>query len=396
MDRSSDSEPIKHAPRSGYIPTLDGWRAVAILLVLTDHAVNYLAASAQDLARWNVPPALGLHGVGIFFALSGFLITSRLLEEHAARQHISLRDFYVRRAFRILPAAVVVLAALAALDVAGLLPMNVSEVLGALFFYRNYLPSVFAPDGTGFFTAHYWSLAVEEHFYLFWPLVLVVGLRLRQALTIALFCAGLLVAWRQLELAREIGTYGRVLPTFFVRSDTRMDALLWGAVAALILDRERARQWASRHLTTVVWLGLVALYGLVWFRFRTQPTCWEGMLAALLVAGTTVRPEVAPGHLLELASLQWVGRISYSLYLTNNAFIPFQSIGIPVTLGLLQRFPLNAIAVVGSSVALYHWIERPMIRAGRRFAKPVTQGRPDHALRLPMATPARMPNVLVS
>ena len=393
MSPSPEAQSARSGSPAGYIPTLDGWRAIAIAIVLIDHTFNYLASSSQDLARWRVPPALGLHGVGIFFALSGFLITSRLLEENEVRGRISLREFYVRRAFRILPAAIIVLAVLASLGVVGLLPIGGSELLGALFFYRNYLPAVSAPNGTGFFTAHYWSLAVEEHFYLFWPTVLVFGLRRRQALTVGLFCAGALVAWRQFELMREIGTYGHVLPTFFVRSDTRMDALLWGAVAALALDVPRARAWAARYVTTTVWLGFVVLYGAVWARYRTQPTCWEGMLAALLVAGTVVRPNAVPGRVLELSPLRWVGRISYSLYLANNVFVPFRSIGIPMTLGLLQRAPFNVVAVLGSSIALYYLVERPMIRIGRRIAKPVREGRPDRPVRSSAITPLALPNV---
>lgn len=383
----------ERAQRPGYIRTLDGWRAVAILVVLTDHAFNYFATSAQDLARWGVPPALGLHGVGVFFALSGFLITTRLVEEYKARGRVSLRDFYIRRTFRILPAAVVVLAALALLGFVGLLPMNGNEILGALFFYRNYLPSVYAPDGTGFFTAHYWSLAVEEHFYLFWPAVLVLALRRNRAIAVAACCAVLLVAWRQVELSREISTYGRVLPTFFVRSDTRMDALLWGAVAALALDQRRVREWAERYVTTVVLLGVVAVYLAVWWRFRTQPTCWEGITAALMVAATVVRPNAAPGTMLELAPLRWVGRISYSIYLTNNAFIPFKAIGIPVTLGALQQMPFNVIAVAVCATALYYFVERPMIGLGRRFAPPVTSGRPIDESSSRRATPPMTPQL---
>ena len=91
-----------------------------------------------------------------------------------------------------------------------------------------------------------------------------------------------------------------------------------------------------------------------------------------------------------------LGSFSYSLYLTNNAFIPFLSIGIPVTLGALQRAPLNILAVIGSAIALYYGLERPMISVGRRFAKPVTPGRPYIAPRSRMVTPGPMPNVVPS
>ena len=165
---------------SGYIPTLDGWRAIAILMVLVDHAL-FFGFRASRVALWPVPPALGLHGVNLFFALSGFLITSRLLEEWRVTGAISLRGFYIRRAFRILPAALLVLAATATLGLVGLIPVSRMEVLGAVFFFRNYLPGASYPDATGFFTEHYWSLAVEEHFYLAWPALLLLTLRKRWA-----------------------------------------------------------------------------------------------------------------------------------------------------------------------------------------------------------------------
>jgi peptidoglycan/LPS O-acetylase OafA/YrhL len=213
---------------------------------------------------------------------------------------------------------------------------------------------------------------------------------------VGLFCAGLLVAWRQLELAREIGMYGRVLPTFFVRSDTRMDALLWGAGVALVLDYRSAKEWAIRYVTTAVWVCLVALYVAVWFRFRTQPTCWEGISAALLVGGTAVRPSGPPGRALELAPLRWIGRISYSIYLSNNLFIPFHSIGIGATLGLVQQAPFNIAAVAVSSTLLYYLVERPMIRRGRQLASGVRRTHSAGNLRSASATPSTALDVSVS
>jgi len=83
-----------------------------------------------------------------------------------------------------------------------------------------------------------------------------------------------------------------------------------------------------------------------------------------------LRPSGIAGVVLELAPLRWIGRLSYSLYLTNNAFLPFQSIGIPISLGALQRAPVNVGAVVVSAAALYFCIERPMIRLGHRLGRP--------------------------
>src|SRR4051812_39674608 len=137
---------------TGHLPTLDGWRGVAVLMVIVFHAL----ASPYPVFR-----PLGGLGVSIFFALSGLLICNRLLAEFGRGGRIDLPGFYVRRAFRILPPAFAYLAALAALGAA-----TPPELGSCLLFWRNYY------TGGGWCTGHFWSLAVEEHFYLFFPVLL--------------------------------------------------------------------------------------------------------------------------------------------------------------------------------------------------------------------------------
>ncbi len=142
-----------------YLPTLDGWRAIAIALVLFTH-VRLPGGALQQISPYG---AMGVH---LFFAISGFLITNRLLEDRSG-----LRAFYVRRAFRILPAAFLYLAVLFALGfVGGWIPLNAGQLWASAFFYRNYYV---LPADQGWYTGHYWSLSVEEHFYLLWPALLL-------------------------------------------------------------------------------------------------------------------------------------------------------------------------------------------------------------------------------
>jgi len=138
------------------ITTLDGWRGVAISLVIAEHA----GWERFPHQLWN---GLGSLGVDIFFVLSGYIITTRLIQERAATGTISLSSFYVRRAFRILPVVGCYIAVLAVLSL--FLPMDVraSQLAGSLFFFRNYQ---FAATWTGIYTAQFWSLSIEEHFYL--------------------------------------------------------------------------------------------------------------------------------------------------------------------------------------------------------------------------------------
>src|ERR1700737_1886195 len=156
--------PRPHNP--GYLPTLDGWRAIAIFSVMLSHdrLHHFGPLSTQG---FQDPGALG---VDIFFAISGILICSRLLTEEHSQGFISRRNFYVRRAFRILPPAAVFLAMLLLLKVTVHFPVALPEVLASLFFVRNYA-STFLHFQTiyPFYTSHFWSLAIEENFYLLLP-----------------------------------------------------------------------------------------------------------------------------------------------------------------------------------------------------------------------------------
>src|SRR3974390_1560780 len=169
------------------IPTLDGWRALAIAAVAIHHIGRGFYtnedAYASDLTRY------GAFGVDIFFGLSGLLITKLLLDEWRNRPDRSsengsfdLRGFYIRRAFRILPPY---LAFLFVCTLAGLWRSS-WEAAGCLLFFRNYVPDHLVGEST----QHLWSLAVEEHFYLLWPGLLFL-LKPRRARTAAfgLACA---------------------------------------------------------------------------------------------------------------------------------------------------------------------------------------------------------------
>jgi len=348
----------------GYIPTLDGWRAVAILAVIASHAGHsYSAASGTESFFDRI--SSGTHGVNLFFAISGLLITSRLLEEWDTSGGISLKRFYTRRAFRILPPALLYLGVVALLGALGLLPVIWSEFVAATLFYRNYLPVILGPNGAGFFTSHYWSLGVEEHFYLFWPALLLLAGR-KRAFPVAIVIAMLVAVWRHFEAWREIMLYNAIQPTYFARSDTRIDSIMWGVVAALALARPEVRAYIERYLSTIVYLALVALYGAIVYRYGTRPTYWEAMIVPMLVVGTVLRPRSVLSRVLENPMMRWIGRLSYSLYLWEFFFVYYP--GVPTTLGVWQTFPLNLIATVVCATASYYLVERPLIRIGHRLA----------------------------
>lgn len=351
--------------RASYLPTLDGWRGVAILMVVLGHAVKPAYCSAAPEAGWCRYVLLGGHGVALFFALSGFLITARLLAEYERNGGISLRGFYLRRLFRILPAAFALLAVLTMLGWAGVLPIAPIEIISSALFFRNYVPLFLGDTGHGFYTALFWSLAIEEHFYLVWPLLLIVSLRRGVAARVAIGLALAIAVWRRLE-----GNYlwlqnALDLPQyqFYFRTDTRLDALLWGCTLALLLREAGTRATIKRLLKPAFWVLLPVAY-LLGIALAWRGVLWHTLLAPPMIAGTMLYPPAAAGRVLEWAPLRWVGRISYSLYLWHALVMP--QVAAAVAWPALQSLPWNVPIAFALAAGSYYLVEKPMILVGRR------------------------------
>jgi peptidoglycan/LPS O-acetylase OafA/YrhL len=367
---SSPVQTKKPQFKSGYLPTLDGWRAIAIAAVLLDHATT----GFHRQASWYPLFRTGPDGVSLFFAISGFLICSRLLEEEQLCGSISLKGFYIRRACRILPAAFGYLLVVALLAMSAVVVVTPLEWWSCILFFRNYLPREWIRAGWGGYTIHYWSLAVEEHFYLLWPAMLAFSGRVRARYLAAVLVIAVAV-WRWWDYHHQF--VNRFLPglLFGSRTDVRLDGLLLGCLAALVLVEPRWRAWIERRLNAgVLWTFAIAyLLTQAVLRKHTYST-WESMLLAGLVAGTVLRPAGVAGRLLENPAMKWVGRLSYSLYLWQEMFlIP----GANYPFSLLQRFPLNLGMVFLMATLSYELVERPMIRLGHHLAPPPTPGRVD-------------------
>lgn len=361
---------MKERP-TGYLPTLDGWRAIAILAVCVAHGANAIVGpgAPHDSTLWLTITLYGVRGVDLFFGISGFLICSRLLEEHEARGSISLKGFYIRRFARILPPYLLLLAALALLGALGIIAITGGQLAASLVFLRNYFT---ISDDLGWYTGHLWSLAVEEHFYLLWPALLVFWGPARARPRVVLF-ALVIAAWRVIEFRHRFIEQALPGAGFYMRTDTRLDALLWGCWAALLLRepvwRDRLTKWLRPHLWMLLVVVLVA--NLVF----TPPLAmlWQAALIPFLLAGTVLHPESPASRLLETAPLRWIGRISYSLYLWQQLFL------VPLArraeLGALHELPFNICAAFACAALSYYVIERPAIRLGHRLAPPTTEGR---------------------
>jgi peptidoglycan/LPS O-acetylase OafA/YrhL len=229
----------KPAVRRGYIATLDGWRAVAILWVIQAHSEPWRLGIFSN--HWLIET--GYRGVQLFFALSGFLICTRLLREEQLYSSISLRSFYIRRLFRIQPAAMTFLIVVVALTLLGVIPHFWSGILGAALMVRNIWPTKLSPGY--WYTSHFWSLAVEEHFYLLLPAFLVLIRRYRLAILLAAAIA--LEIWRMVVLASARLQNG---PEWQVeqRTDVALAGILLGSVFAVALTDRNLLQMATSLL----------------------------------------------------------------------------------------------------------------------------------------------------
>ena len=340
------------------VPSLDGWRGVAILLVLLDHATeDAFTGSLHHALR------LGATGVGIFFALSGFLITTRLLAEAEHHGAISLKRFYVRRFFRLIPACLAYLLCIAALGVAGLIEVSSEQLLASLLFFRNYVSMDVL--GPAWYTAHFWSLAVEEHFYLIWPAVLArTGGRACLPALMALCVA----AWRHIDFKYHLISAGI---WFAGRTDVRLDGLLWGCTLAILFARPDFRKWLSKLFSWRVFVLLVLLDVVSNMALRRHNySSYEPLLLALMVIWPLLNQQSLLAGFLELPALKWFGRLSYSLYVWQQLWLVFPHA--PAVLGILQRAPVNLFCVLLSGCLSYYAIERPMIRLGHWLTTPAS------------------------
>lgn len=322
------------------IPSLDGWRGLAIALVLFDHLQDSLLASGGHLSD---SMATGYHGVVLFFVLSGFLITSKLLEGP-----ISFKRFYLRRFFRLMPAAWTFLAFLVIIGLmTGKQFTSRAEIMACVLFYRNFL-------GKMGFAGHFWSLSIEEQFYLVWPLTLFLAGAVR-ARWIALFGAIACTVFRSVTWPRY-GPHFPTGPTFL-----HADWLLIGCFAALLMHDESIRKVLVQSSRPWPLPALCVFVFCMWS--QGNPIAEAFSLAALLIS-TTLHPTTACARAVSFKPLAWLGRVSYSVYLWQGFFFAQHQIW------ALWATPVFAIAS-------YYCIERPFTRLGHRLTRensPQTSG----------------------
>lgn len=372
MDLARNSAPTG---KGYYIPTLDGWRALSIILVLGSHSsqIADFPSAWKPAFKWIFDGELG---VRCFFLISGFLITTLMLREASSNGGVDLRSFYLRRTLRIVPVYLAFLLVVLLLQWLTPFEQTSRHWLHLLTFTSNYTQDGNWPTG------HFWSLACEEQFYLVWPLLFTV---------LALFRPSTL-AWVLLAIPilicplLRVGIHLGRVPDLFLFSHFSilrfLDSLSFGCLLAYLLPRLRQARLLKGALVIPLALALIAiphvLSRLFILGIITVPLAHTLQAAGmfLLLACGIVRQAGGVFRLLELPVITWLGRLSYSLYIWQQLFCTS-----PSTFGFkqtwLQGFPGWILASLLAAIVSYYLLERPLLKLRKRLhGRTPTQDRP--------------------
>ena len=351
----------------GRIAGLDGLRAIAILAVICAHSTEGTVASSAAESRWAfLIGKLGPFGVRLFFAISGYLITSLFVQELATHERSrALRMFYIRRGFRIIPPFLPYLAVMTLGWAYALLPIRGRDILTAGTFLGNYFAG-------GWLVNHFWSLAVEEQFYLFWPpLIALAGEKASRWYGVAI--AGAVAIVRPLTLAHYPAKDASWL---LFRTHLIIDFLVYAALLALLLRNSAVRRWLRAQARPAILgglLGLLMLTDVLSPKVKlVDPRSIEAALFALLAILPSLRPEMALTGWLEHPALVWIGRRSYSIYIWQQLFL--MPHGWTLARNLESLIP-RAIPIFVVAALSYRFLEEPLIRKGRALAQKLGERR---------------------
>jgi peptidoglycan/LPS O-acetylase OafA/YrhL len=343
--------------KAGRIPGLDGLRAFSIFFVLLGHlggTKNFVLPSFIESALDPVP--LASLGVRIFFVISGFLITTLLIEEERCTGGVSLARFYFRRTLRIFPSFYVLLLVVVLLEGAGRISLSPGDFWHAATYTMNY------HRDRAWYLGHTWSLAVEEQFYLLWPFLFAVVRRRR----IELLAGYVLLApaWRLAvsyflpEQRLGIGE------TFFTTADSIAVGCLLALLRPSLLRSAAYRRIVDSRAYLLILPALFALGALERFSKLDFFLCMsaQNVLIAIFVERVTRSSSGAVAAVLRARPVVMIGLWSYSLYLWQQVFINRN-----IHDSVLTAFPYNLVFAVAVAALSYYTIERPSLRLRRRL-----------------------------
>jgi peptidoglycan/LPS O-acetylase OafA/YrhL len=327
-------------------PSLDGLRAIAVGGVLLFHLSEKILPGA-----WT--------GVDIFFVLSGFLITTNLVDELNSSNTINIRNFYMRRMIRLFPALFVLLCVVALIGIAftAIRPTIYTELLLVITQTMNFARAFNLV--TTVFLAHTWSLSIEQQFYLLWP-IFIVYIYKTKPISIIISIIALITAWKLYLISCGVSV-ARTYNGF----DTHLDTILLGSLLSFV----RPTEWQLKLSMIFAWVGITGLAVIyITLHFHTAfAQAFGSTLAALFTA-----PLLLISHTQHILSrglshplLVGVGRLSYGLYLWHYPIYIFAFMFLPRTF-----FPLLIPAAFGTAILSHVLVEKPARKYRRLFPGP--------------------------
>jgi len=358
---ATDNTALSESAKYGYIPGLDGMRAIAVLIVLVAH-----------MGFEHIVP--GGFGVTVFFFISGFLITRLLLAESESKGQVGLKNFYIRRFVRLYPALLFMLfGSTLIFGILGVGGPSALQLSAGVFYFTNFFQvglQTFGGQVPFMPWTHLWSLAVEEHFYLVFPLVIYLcrGNWRRTAKILA----AILIA---VPLWRSFIHFGTSIPSVdynYMMTDARFDSLAWGCLLSVLLHLKGSLKPFKSVLGVIpVAVALAAILASFLirdenFRYTIRFSLQGAALFILILNFYYLKSMRFAIWICETKPLVWTGQISYALYLWH---VPLYFL--IIRQGYMERNVLSILLVVALSFIIsaisFYWVEKPFIALRKRF-----------------------------
>lgn len=352
----------KKMKQDSYIATLDGWRAVAILMVMFSHSQEIIRSlNPVHLESLFYYISFGSKGVHLFFAISGFIIGTKLFNEISETGTIHLRTFYERRFFRLFPTIATYLSVLIIFSMSGFFDFTFLEFISCIIPFRNYIH-----NEANAYTGIMWSLSVEEHFYFLLPSLLLFLGKYKKVL-LGLVSASLLVAvWRKLG---TVPSFVQMIPLSAYHDHNtfgRLDGMFYGVILAYFHHFHRE---TSRRVIGKIPLIVIIASFFFYYRFNVPFTpAFIAMTFPFLIYKTVSNEKLWLSKILESRLMSSIGKWSYSLYVWHTFFFFAMPAG-----------PLWGKAIFGKALAVplsflisylnFTYIETPVRRLNFKAVK---------------------------
>ena len=341
--------------RIGYIPALDGFRAIAIILVMLAHANFQLGSN-------------GILGVDLFFALSGFLITTLLLEENEVYGKISLTGFYIRRTFRLFPALYLMLVAILlyalVFTVSLFDKLTIFNEIKAAGLYVYNISWAWGWGTEGMLLGHTWSLAVEEQFYLIWPIILITVLKFKKLKVFCFALMAFILIVFLLKITGQVNAIGNALIH---------ESIFIGCLAAIVrwLKIFKMNVHASISILLVLIIAFIGIFPASWYMelFKHGGRSLIALVTVIIILDLVKNPSSLLSKVLSHSVLVYVGKISYALYLWHVPI--FRWFKWHSTLLPWQTFVLKILLTFLISTASFILIENRSTKFGRNLSKKI-------------------------